>query len=439
MTVRNVAWAASVLGLACSVLVPVLGAQSWGGKNCPGVRWSTPTEWRSPEGAAMYLSKPAILPMRDGTLWLGPLLTIRRGPKDFIWPLLPPGDTRITKLTEITIGVFIKRDGTFRYLGTPAEGSPWIETSRAVVDDRGVVHVMWVPSDSDRSRRLFYAQFDGEQWTVPQVAAEKKQFIWHPASVSSLIARGDTLYLVATAADGLVYIRGVHARWTTRLIDLWHGAVPGGYPSLTVLRTGRLVLLTQGAALDTPNTRQSSLQLTSRMFATWSDDDGVTWAPVRPVSDLQSEPALDFHLVQTHDGVLRAIWYQRTDSLGRPADDVTLGGTPGRVQIAESRDRGESWRRLAPSELLRFADDLDTQAMDDSTLAIVLVDRAAEQILLTTWSGVWRPFAHIDASPNPLQTLFGRDDAQRLVLTWGSERGSPRWFVSMVTTLTPCR
>ena len=110
MTVRNVALVMWVVLGSCVVSLP-LRPQARGGERCPGLRWSAQSEWRTPEGAAMYLSKPAILPMRGGTLWVGPLLTIRRGPHDFIWPLLPLGDTLITRPTQMTIGVLIGRDG----------------------------------------------------------------------------------------------------------------------------------------------------------------------------------------------------------------------------------------------------------------------------------------------------------------------------------------
>src|SRR5438309_10744540 len=111
MTVRNVASNASVVGLASVLLVVAIGAQQQAGESCPGLGGSAPAEWRSPEGYGLYLSMPLIAPIRDGTLWLGQLLSIRKGPNDFLWPFVPRGARAFTNSTEVQIGAVVARDG----------------------------------------------------------------------------------------------------------------------------------------------------------------------------------------------------------------------------------------------------------------------------------------------------------------------------------------
>jgi hypothetical protein len=316
----------------------------------------------------------------------------------------------------------------------------WWSFPRPAVDEQGIAHVVWGENgDSAFTDHLWYARYGGERWGAPQLIPANHRFMWGLGTVSTLVARRDTLHLVAMGeGSNLIYLRRAHGEWTAHKVDVPLEAITGGYPSLTVLSDGRLVLVAQGPAVDTAKRSKPGGQLTSRAFATWSDDGGVSWARSVALSSSDAEPAHEFHLLQSPNGVLRAIWYQMTDSLGVPAQQSSLGGSPGRVHIAESRDRGARWRLLAPSPLLNNAYSLDAQPLDSTTLAIVLVDRAAEEVLLTTWSNEWRPFVHIKSQRDPQATLFGRDDAQRLVLTWATEQGPPRWFLSMVMTLTAC-
>jgi hypothetical protein len=177
----------------------------------------------------------------------------------------------------------------------------------------------------------------------------------------------------------------------------------------------------------------------SGLYAIATEDDGATWSVPVPISSLASEPAYDARLLpETRDGVLRLVWYQMTDSAGNPTARMALGGSPGRVRLAESHDGGRSWRQLAPSQPLRFADGLQAQALSDTSVLVVLADRIDEQIVFTTWAKGWRPLSYIDAKPEPVEPVIGRDDAQRLVLSWGTIRRPLRWFLSMSTTLTPC-
>lgn len=435
--VRNVARAMSgIAGLWC-FMASAVDAQWTGGESCRGVRWSAPAEWRSREGDVLYLSMPFIAPVHGGsTLWLGQILLIRKGPSDFRWPFAPPGAAAPGSWSRIQIGAMVGRDGSLRYVPMPADQVSGMTSPRYAVDARGIVHVMWAPSDSNRPRQVLYATFDGVRWSAPRAVAENRRFFWDFANTSPLVVQNDTVHQLVNASDGLLYIRGTHGLWLTRQVEgLQGGAVTRGYPRLTVMPNGRLVLVVQGAAQDAPERSK----LTSRVYATWSDDQGASWARLTPVSDLRMEPAFDFHVLQAADGVLRILWYQPTDTSGSPSQSVSLSGSPGRVHIAESRDGGESWHALPASQLLRYAESLDAAPLDDSTVVVALVDRQAEEVLLTTWSRGWRPFSHIDAGPNPQQTVLGRDDAQRLVLTWGSEQGSPRRSLSMVSTLTPCR
>jgi hypothetical protein len=261
-------------------------------------------------------------------------------------------------------------------------------------------------------------------------------FFWDVANSSRLVARGNKLHFAGSVMGGtILYGTATDGRWTTHPVGFPRELAIMGYSTIAELSSGRVVLVAQGLAADSPRAHDA----VSGLYAIATDDGGVTWSTPVPISSLASEPAYDARLLpETRGGVLRLLWYQMTDSAGAPTLRVSLGGSPGRVRLAESRDGGRSWKQLAPSEPVPFADGLQVEAMSDSSFLVVLADRVDEQILLTTWMNGWRPFGYIDAKPEPMHPVIGRDDAQRLVLSWGTIRGPMKWFLSMSTTLTPC-
>lgn len=434
MSARNLACLAMVITPLAQPAQAM--AQSARRAECAGVRWTPPRTLRV--GAnAFFLEAPAIVPLHGRALLLGPRAFVMDSLGNPVNPLLPPGAHYIDAVDHIPMGVQSNGHGQWDWVSMPprALALPWMP--RAVVDG-GVVHVIWASSDKavddipPTVPSIWYARFDGSHWTQPSRVATGHRYYWSSANTSALVTRGGTLHLVvSTVNEGLTYLHATDGRWTEQHVGI--SSLYYGYPNIAVLPSGRLVIVAQG--LSKRGRPEGSSE--SGVFATRSDDGGASWSTPRLVSTANAEPAYDHHLLLDARGRLLIVWYQQTDSSGRPAERVALGNSPGRVQIAASTDGGASWRQLAPSALLPNADGLTVMQMDDGRLLVALADRVDEQIIITTWNDGWHPFAGIPASPGPFHPILGRGDAQRPVLTWGARR-SHEWVTTVMTTLTPC-
>lgn len=440
MTVRNVAAVVLMLSpLLCRSLLAGAQPTSVKADTCVGVRWSKPKPARV--GAyTLFVERPAIVPVHGRMLLVGPRAFVTDSAGHPANPLRAPGDRYVERFDEIEMGALSDGRGVLDWVPEPprARSMPWLP--RAAADSAGIAHVVWASSDSavdqipPSAPSIWYARFDGARWSDPVRVASGRGYYWGSSSLSQLVLRGRTLHFVVSTkgkGEGLTYFRGADGRWTAH-----HVAISPqyfGYPSLAVLPSGRLVLVSQG-----PSHRGRPGWGESGVFATRSDDDGATWTTPVLVSTAEGEPAYDHQLQLDRKGRLRVLWFQQTDSLGNPALHPNLGNSPGRVYVAESLDGGVNWRQLEPSALLQNADGLVSMVADDGSLVVAVADGVHEEILLTTWNGSWHAFARIAAAPDPFHPALGRGDAQRPVLTWGTRR-SHDWLTTMVTTLTPCQ
>lgn len=437
MTARNVA---AQLMLAAATASSGVAQQRVDSATCTGEHWLAPRALRTAEGYTVYMALPSIVPLRGEMFFSASLAPAFDSLGHVAWPLSPDGKSP-TETQYIPVGAMVGLRGAARLVplmkNAPAlMAMPTI----AATDDRGVVHVLFGSNDStalariDAKRSVWYTSFDGERWTTPMriLTTPPGTMIWIPSSISPLVARGRTLHAFVTfQGEGLRYLRSDYGRWSIRPVNLASGPF-FGYPQIGVLGDGRIVLMVQG-----PGERIPSTSFASGVYVAWSDDQGATWAPPVKISTRTGEPSHDFRLVVDDHDVLYAFWYQQTDSLGNQALHFALGGTPGRIHVAQSFDRGASWRRFAPSPLLDNANELQVLLRPDHSVLAAVVDRTGERMLVATWRKQWSPFLTIDAKPHPANPSFGADDAQRPFLTWGTSH-THDWTVTMLTALVPC-
>jgi hypothetical protein len=254
--------------------------------------------------------------------------------------------------------------------------------------------------------------------------------MWNSAMVSPLIAHGRSLHLVvAIQGEGLRYVRLDSGAWTERRVNI--PSVYMGYPHITVMSSGRLLLLIQGDVAHPP------APAISGVYITRSDDRGESWSPPTPISRVDEAPAFDARLVVDDRDVLYAFWYQQTDQQGHPATGVTLGGSPGRIYATRSFDSGVTWQRTTSTPLIDNANELQVLLRRDHSVLAVVADGIGERMLISSWSSGWSPFTIIDATPHPFNPSLGTDDAQRPFLTWGIRR-THDWLGTMMMTLVPC-
>lgn len=435
-TARNVARVLMMLGVSWRPHPAYAQTRQAIAEPCVGVRWSPPMPIRV-DAYTLFVERPAIVPLRGRALLVGPRAFVFDSIGRAVNPLLAPGNPYVERFDEMPMGAFSNGRGVWDWVSEPprATSTPWLPRGAAGAD--GAAHIVWASSDSavdqtpPAAPSIWYARFDGGRWTEPVRVATGRKYYWGASTLSSLVMQGRTLhFVVSTRNEGLRYFHGTDGVWTEQQVG-----IPSpyfGYPSLAVLESGRLVLITQG-----PSNRGRPGWGESGVFVARSDDGGATWTKPALVSTADGEPAYDHQLLPDARGGLHVLWFQQTDSLGNPALHPNLGNSPGRVHIAESLDGGVSWRQLAPTALLRNADGLVSLVSSDGTLIVALADRVDERILLTTWNGGWRSFARIAAAPDPFHPALGWGDAQRPLLTWGTRRPHG-WVATMVTTLTPC-
>jgi len=425
--------------LALGTLLPcgtVAGAQRSDTTGaCVGERWLPPHELRTKEGYTVFLERPSIVAMRGGTfLAASPTRTLDPLGRP-VWPLAPSGFPIL--LSGEAIGALVGGDGLARLVPEPngISSYPWMP--QAVGDDSGAAYVVWGSDENDplptraSSRSLWSARFDGEHWSTPRrLITTDGSLFWMSANASPLVTKHDVVhFVVAVRGEGLRYFRFERGAWSNRHVGISSALM--GYPRLALLRSNRIVLMVQGG-LEGP-----ASAFTAGFFATWSDDDGARWATPVPISRFAEGPAYDGQLVADDRDVLYAFWYQQTDLDGNPATRLSLGGSPGRIYVSRSTDRGQTWQRAIATDVIENANELGVVPRRDRSVLAVVGDRAGERTFVATWSNGWSPFTILEAKPDPFNPSLGTGDAQRPFLTWGIQhrRG---WLGSVMTVLVPC-
>jgi hypothetical protein len=436
MTVRNVA---GLLGLLLGGTIGTsTSAQEPAGtaKRCLDGRWSPPRELRTPDGYTVFMERPSIVPVGGKAFFVSFPAVTRDSLGGRVWPLVPGGAVP-RRAEQIAMGVLVSARGEVQLVPAPADLAVTPLLSKGAVDDRGIAHVVWGSNDSTPIssfavlRSLWYARFDGRRWSTPtRILTSQGTLMWNPSNSSPLVARGRTLHvLVFVQGEGLRHLRSDGGVWTNRHVEI--PSSYAGYPHLVELRNGRLVLLVQGGV---PHPGTSGM---SAVFTTRSDDGGASWSPMVQISDSTAESAYDLRLLADERDVLYALWYQQTDEQGNPALSLSLGGSPGRIHVARSADRGVTWRRFPPTPLLPNANELQVLLRPDHSVLAAVVDGSGEQMLVTSWSGTWAPFLTVEAKPSPFNPSLGVGGAQRPFLAWGVRR-THDWVGTVLTRLLPC-
>ncbi|HEY2378415.1 MAG TPA: sialidase family protein [Gemmatimonadaceae bacterium] len=437
MTVRNVAALSALASLVASACIAVGQRVEDTATSCVGERWLSPHELRTPDGFTVFVAHPSITRVRGDVFIAGwPIETFDSlGAR--VWPLTSGKRQPSLKPEEYPAGVRIGKDRGVQLVPWPADlaSGPWMPVATSDAD--GYAHVVWGSRDSVEMsslfmvRSLWYSRFDGATLGPPARLLTTEGLIrWTTAQASPIVARDRSLHLmVGIQGEELRYVRFDGGAWTVRRVGI--DPLYVGYPRLAVLSTGRVVLLIQG------NMTRPPVRAIDGFFITSSDDGGRNWSPPAPISRVEDGPDFDGRLLVDDKDVVYAFWYQQTDASGKPAQGVSLGGSPGRIYATQSFDRGATWRRAMPTSLIANADELQVLLRPDHSVLSVLADGDGKRMLASTWSNGWSDFAIIDAKLSPYNPALGTDDAQRPLLTWGIRR-EPSWVGTMTTSLVPC-
>jgi hypothetical protein len=290
---------------------------------------------------------------------------------------------------------------------TPIPGPPGV---RAFIEVRaaaanGLAHVFWGgsadtgASQSQHVNSLWYARYDGRDWTRPELILEDTTLLW-VRQLTSIALSGSRAHVTALiegdslSRDVLHVIRD--RAGTGRLARLGFQAM---YTDLQIDRAGSLWLTT--IAGDRANR--------AKVLVRRSTDEGRTWTEPIVVYRSGRGTAYDPRLAITRTGSMYVAWI-----IAQPSNDSGLStrtGDADRIGIAASRDGGLTWDRLPDiSEVPKLR---DLWAVPDGAAS--------------------------------LQLTFHTDDAGGQVVTLGlhgdepgmRSRFGPTWFAASLAAASP--
>lgn len=240
--------------------------------------WQTPRVLEAADGRPAYVESPIALPTQGGVLLLG-VPSLLWAERDAFDPS-PSGsalDTaayvaRLRKNMGM-IGFVLGRDNA----AVPVR-PPFATPMRrlvAVSGTDGTIHVAWFSppagsSDPDAEGAVWYAERQGDRWTVPTMVFSADRLDWSRAKAALLIRRNSEIHLIVPYyrgnTSGIAHIRRTNGRWTTTETTI------GGLPSqVTAQFMGTDSLVVAFARVGAPGIRVRNGQHVFQIRAAFSD------------------------------------------------------------------------------------------------------------------------------------------------------------------------
>jgi len=265
---------------APNAAMPIIAASAPPMACPPDSQWTSPKPLRSEDGRLWSISRPTGAAVRGGTLLIGsPALK---------WDLASRARSTDTASTETIrgapwAGVILRPDGKARPVSFPPNTSIRWMAPLALPAGDSAVDVIWGthPDSANLSSfiatALWYARFDGIEWTSPQRIAEADA-IWWDGSTNAAIRVDKNLHVVTRAYDnthgarpwiGAIYLRRSSGQWTATPID-----PPDFFPRYTALlaRDALHVRL-----IYTGRVREGASVELNGLASIESPDGGSTW------------------------------------------------------------------------------------------------------------------------------------------------------------------
>lgn len=323
MMARSIGLALGIAGLvACAAITTV--SRTPAAAPCTSV-WSPPRALMFGKGS-IYIDVPQIVATRRGTAYLGDNAYAIATTDSGFAPLAgrPRGAGMLS-------GFLVRPDGAV----VPIPGPPGVRAFIGVraASHAGVAHVFWAGSADTSSSQwqhinsLWYAQFDGERWTRPELVLEDTALLWRHQYTGVAVADGrvhlTTLVEGSTLVpDVLHVVRSMRGRSSARRVEFG-----GLYTSLAAAPDGTLFLTTiDGDRHDR-----------ARVLVRRSTDGGRSWSEPAVVYRSGMGTAYDPRLAVTRDGSLYSAWIvERPNASGRAES----------IYVAVSSDQGATWRSL---------------------------------------------------------------------------------------------
>ena len=259
--------------------------------------WSRPETLRTSTGAFVSIDRPlGVIQRAKEFLIFGPRITLVPARVDSV-PLPNPDEFDARSL----LGGAVASKGLTRMLQRPE----FLKSASTIwsfpYGSKGIQVIWGVPQDPSKPNgvevgSVWYARFDGRNWSEPELVMEAARIRWWHGT-SSVALTKDQLVVAAPAVDsswfGLLASRRTPAGWVTDRVNLRAGLPPSGVAA--IISKGR-------ALVFYPDVVSRSDPSRSAIYARELVGTSSQWSPERLVHPL-SPGALNWPLaVETRDG-----------------------------------------------------------------------------------------------------------------------------------------
>jgi len=403
-----------------------VGCAAHSGAQC-STHWEVPRVLEAADGRPAYVESPVAVPTKGAVLLLGVpawLWAERDAFDPFPSKSAPDTASYVARLRKNIgmIGFLLGRD----HIATPVMPPVAAPMRRLLAESGtdGTIHVAWFApppgsTDPDAEGSVWYAERQGDRWTVPTMVFSADRLDWTHHKAGLLIRNTDVHLVVPYyrgQTSGVAYIRRINGRWTTTETTL------GGLPSqVTAQFIGTDSLAVAFARVGAPGVRARNGQHVFLVRVALSD---TVWPTPRLVhySGLDGVWLLGMHGAPSTDGksqTLTLVWSRIAQGSRGTADTVLA---------MVSEDAGVTWHSPQmlplPSKLATLTQVRDTRGNVHVvvTTGEVLGATAPLMYHAVLSNGQWSVLDSVVTGPvdsSPTLSVIGPDT---LLLAWGNAR-----------------
>jgi len=302
-----------------------------------------------------------------------------------------------------------------------------------VQGDSGTAHVMWGEPIAGMSPpylrvgSLWYARFDGSDWTAPEQVFRASEIRWN-AVFAPAAALGDDVFVAAPGFDstrqwvGIVSLALAHGHWNATRIPILHYP---NYLALAAVAPRNVLIAFPGIDDSTRGGGGSSHRV---LFALQSADAGATWSRPRRLVALSEGDGYSPQAVVTSDGITHLVWSSKLFVDVAPV-----------IRSLVTRD----WQQWNSGTIINLKGPLSEFAsIEGAGGRVHIVARSARTGRLAstviTRTAVM-PMSTMDVPPASATLSLSRVGRDSLVLAWGiGFAAGSAGFTALATLATTC-
>lgn len=292
---------------------------------CAPGQWSAPIPVTMSDARPVFVEAPRPVAVRDKILLFGQPVFVW-ATRDVFADTLSGGRGVVGGALKAA-GVAIDRTGRATPLERPRGTSTMLDPL-AMRGRADTVHVVWATSADTSGRRtystdLWYASFDGRQWSSPEHVVHARQIYWGGTAARAEEIDG-RLFVVAGAADdangisrdGTIVLRREAGQWKASWIST--NMLPASRSVITADSGGRLFVAFIASIWERRQTDSTSL------YVVRSTDGGASWSAPERVAPYRSSMIGDLAMVRARR-TIHVFWNENPANSSAEVGHATLG------------------------------------------------------------------------------------------------------------------